>query len=321
MSNKKSYLMKQNLFFYLTIFFIGISFCQEKSMNYIVFKSAINDTENVLNSNTISKLQSRITQIATNNGFSAVENTHDFIVSVDFHIYDTNKITGFKKNTVINGELFLTLSNANSNVQYSSLTYKISGSGNNLNLAISNAINHIKPNDVVFAEFFLKAKKKIFNYYLNNCNNIIAENKNKYIQQKYQEVINSLSIIPLNIVSCRDEVKQLLKDSFLKLQNKNCEKLLLKGESEIALKNYNKALNTFGYIDPESKCYSKALQQIKHIENEIDKEILRDWNFKLEKYSDEKELEKYRIKMIKEISKAYYSQDYPDTNLDLIIVK
>lgn len=315
--------MKKINLLLIFLFFFSFTFSQEESLDYIVLKTSINDTENVLTNNTISKLLSRITQIATNYGFSAIEKNHDFVISIDFHLYENNIVTGLKKTNTINGEIFFTIYNSSSKIQYSSYSYPIIGSGNNQNLAIANAIKKIRTSTNGFKDFFSKAKLKIYDFYKSNCKNIIASSKNHLSQQQYAKVLVDLSSVPMGVNNCKKQSKELIKKAYLKLQNKTCRKIFLKGKSEIANNNFTDALQTLSYIDPESNCYRDALKAIQNIENEIDKKDLRKWKLLLDLNKNKANLEAHRLEVIKEIGVAYYTDQIQKNQniLDLIIIK
>lgn len=298
-------------------------FSQEEKMDYIVIKTNIIDQEKLLTSNTKAKLQSRITQIATNYGFSAVENEHNFTMSIDFHLYEKNIITGLKTMTAINGELFLTIYNSSSKIQYASLTHTIAGIGDDQNKAIANAIKKIDRKHSDFQEYFEKAKLKIFDFYDSSCEVIIVTANNLYLQQKYTDVLSTLSSIPMNVDNCRNQITVLISKSYSKLQNKNCNKILTKAKTEIADNNLGSALKTLKYIDPESSCFSEALDTVKNIRNEIDQNDLRAWDLLLTIYNDQVALESHRLEVIKEIGVAYYTDEVQENQktIELIIIK
>jgi hypothetical protein len=312
--------MKKAILIFSFSLFCNTVFTQNIT-DFLVIKTEVLNNSTNLTVNQVGKLKNRIVQISSNYGYTAVEKNHDFVISSNIQIYDENMVDGLKKLRTIDGEVFISIYNSSSKVVYSSLTLKIFGTGQSRNTAVINAIRGIPTKNSQLENLFKVGKQKIYDYYTSNCNAVIARSNTDFSLNNYSEVLLDLISIPAEISDCYTEAQVLLKKSYLALQEKNCNKLLILGKQKIALNDYGEALKILGYIDPSSNCFLEALGEINKVENEIDERTLRDWKLRVQKYKNEIELEKYRLDAIKEIGKAYYTDESTNYVLDLIIIK
>lgn len=320
MKNSNKILFLIMAFFLFTIYINA----QKQPIEYLVFKIQIKDDEYNLSQFLKSKLEDRIIQIASNYGFSANDTEHDFNLIVNSHIYDSNILTGLRKTVSVNGELFLHIENKLSGIQFKAITIPISGTGNNEELATSDAIKNINTKNTNLNNFFTEAKSKIFEFYNFNCENYLSRIKKKSIINDNVSTINLLLSIPPEASSCNTQIEELLIRSFLNLQNNKCNKLLLKAKGEASIKNYKEVVNTISFIDPESNCYKEALILLEECKAEVENTIQQEINIMLKRNEDIKELELQRLYVIKEIGVAKYTDErpyYQDKNIELLIVK
>lgn len=304
----------QNLI--LVFFFLAISFLSmaQESIDYIVVKTIIETGTTNLDSNQREKLKLKVSQIANDNGYSALEGQQDFILKANFQIYDKNIASGMTKMIVVSGELSLSIYANGSDIQFGQYSYGVSGSGSNERNAIINAFKKVLGNNKRIIDFFEKSKNKIVRYYKNNCSNILAEAKRDSSIQNYSKVIAELSRIPISLGECSNKVSDLLAKSYKKLQDKNCNKLLISARSSFSENDYTKGLELLTLVDPESKCFKEAAALVASIEGDVDEKEMREWNLQISKYKDDVELEKLRIEAIKEIGKAYLGRDTYELN-------
>ena len=86
-----------------------------------------------------------------------------------------------------------------------------------------------------------------------------------------------------------------------------CNQNILNAKTKLAMNDYNGALYTLGYIDPSSTCSNEAESLIRISAKKVDEKERKSWNLMLQRYKDKMNMEKYRLEITKEISKAYYN--------------
>ena len=102
--------------------------------------------ENVdgLDASQLSKLETKITQIVTNNGIGANSYNSNFVIYPKFAIYETNVVEGGMQNIlIVKCEVSIFIQQFENKILFSSISKNISGSGSSKEIAITNAISKI----------------------------------------------------------------------------------------------------------------------------------------------------------------------------------
>ncbi len=257
----------------------------------------------------INTLENKLTNLINKSEVATIGFNNDFVIYPLVNIYDIGIVQGGLENlTVISLDLTLNIKQISSSKSFNSISKRIKGSGKTEELAVANALTLIKVNDKNLVDFIAKAKTNIYNYYNENCSNIINKANKLYTNYDYEQSISLLNSIPEIGNNCAAKAGELALQYYKVYQTKLCKQNIAKAKSEIILKNYENALSLLNQIDENSTCYADVENLMKQIVNNIDK---------AEKI--ELDLEHKRINAIKEIAKAYYSNTIRSVNYNVLV--
>ncbi|GHV55989.1 hypothetical protein FACS1894182_01610 [Bacteroidia bacterium] len=272
-----------------------------------------------LNGSQLSKLESKITQIAIKAGLATLSYDQSFVIYPKFEVYDNGIVEGGMQNlTVVTAELSLYMKQASNDILFASVSKNVKGSGKNKELAITSAISQIPVSDKEFTAFIETGKQKILQYYATHCDDIIKKADSYSKMQQYEQAIVLLMSIPEEATACYDKAIEKSLKIFKAYQNQVCAEKIRQAKAKSAAQDYEGALEILLEIDPSAKCFNESLSLIKSIEPKVDAEIKRDWDFQMKQYNDAIHLEKRRIDALKEMVVAYYKSRKVDQT---IIVK
>jgi len=262
--------------------------------------------------NSLDRLKDKIIQSVSLFGICGEGLHSDFVIYPVITFNEAGSSSGMKELNFTSLDLSLYIKNISDKKIFSSYTTRLTGTGQTTSSAISNCINGFKINDPKLTEFYSEASKKISEYYTLNCSSIISKADMLGKMEKYDEAFALLMSIPKEISPCYEQIIAKSISIYKSYVNKNCMQTLISAESQIAEKNYSRALDLLSTIDPTSDCFIDSRKLIKQIETSISLEEKRKWDDLNKKYANEIELEKLRINSITEIAKAYY-QSKPTT--------
>lgn len=266
------------------------------------------------------KLETKIFQIVTASGLAASGQNNSFIIYPQFLIVENNVVEGGMQNiTVVNTELTLFIKQYETDLVFSSTSVLLKGSGSTTNLALSDAVSKINIADEKFKQFIEVGKGKIFHYYEENCQDIINRASSIAKMQDYEKALSLLMTVPFEVSSCYHQILEKSIEVYKSYQNHKCSAQIQQAKTLIADKSYDNALAVIEQIDPASSCFNTANDLVKSIEPKINAEEQKQRNFRMKQYNDAKELEKERIRAIKEVVVAYYNSQPKTINTNYII--
>jgi hypothetical protein len=219
-------------------------------------------------------------------------------------------------------EITFYVGDAVSGTKFSSISRKLKGAGETETRAYLSALKNLKTSDESFPGFIDDAKKKIVSYYNTQCDFILKEAQGLESRQEYGQAIYLLNSVPTVCSTCFDKCQTLLGPIYKKYIDLECKKLLLEANNVWAasqnLEGAEKAATILTRIDPSSGCFSNAVT----LNDKIAKRVLeldnRQWNFTLKIQQNEVELEKARIKAIRDIGVAY-GNNQPDIVYETVV--
>lgn len=256
------------------------------------------------------KIRTKLQQICTKTGIVSSWSTNNFVVRPTFDIYQFETVEGGMQNIyVVKAELTLTISQIDGTI-VNSTSKTLKGSGNTKDKALNDCIANIPVTDEAFQIFLTESKKKIIDYYQARCSDIMLKAKNYAKQEQYETAIAILMLVPEE-VPCYKDIIDLTEEVYGAYQDKLCAQLTSAANAAIAIQDYYAAAEYLTKINPNSSCYSFAVNTFKKIEEKVSALEQLDWNFKMKEYEDSVELEKMRIRAAKEIAVEYY-RNQPD---------
>lgn len=275
------------------------------------------DETDELSDSAITKLRAKLTQILTVNNVASSA-YGGFVIYPLISIDNLSVIEGGMRNIVVADiEITLCLKQLGTKITIGSYVQKVRGSGNNEAKAIFNAISAINPSQKEFKSFIDEGCVRIVQYYTEQRSVMIKKAKELAAKQQYEEALYLLMSYPESLAGY-DEVSAVSIEIFNKYQNYYCSQLIQDAKAHISLKEYESAINILMSIDANSKCKVEANSLIKQVERSVEKEDARALQVLMKVYETEANLEKQRINAVKEVAKAYYSNQ-PTINYTQII--
>lgn len=256
------------------------------------------------------KIRTKLQQICTKNGIVSSWSTNSFVVRPSFDIYQFETVEdGMQNIYVVKAELTLTISQIDGTI-VNTINKTLKGSGNTKEKALTNCIADIPVTDEAFQTFLTEGKKKIIDYYQARCSDIMLKAQNYAKQEQYETAIAILMLVPEE-VPCYEDIIKLIEGVYGTYQDKLCAQLTSAANAAIAIQDYDAAAEYLTQINPNSSCYSFAVNTFKKVEEKVSALEQRDWNYKMKQYDDSVQLEKIRIRAAKEIAVEYY-RNQPD---------
>lgn len=314
----------KNIQFILLIFCSFHLFSQENDLALTVI---VPESSTYLSNTQLQKLQTKMTQLVNANGMAAVDYSTNFVIYPVVNIEDESVVEGGMQNIyVATLDVVFNIKQLDNNLMFGSWAKSIKGSGKNKDLAISNAISQLQANDVDFKKFITDGKKKLVDYYVTNCSKIIDKADFAAQNSRYDEAISLLYAVPQEAQSCYKTAQTKALTYYKKYQAKICGQKIQDAKIELAANNYIGVLNTLRYVDIESPCGKDVQSLMAQAASKVDAEEKKQFDVCMMVYKDAVALEKLRINAVKEIGKAYYSNQpktitYNNNRSDIIIVR
>jgi hypothetical protein len=269
-----------------------------------------------------SVLLNKLNQIITNNGIGGQSNKERFVMTANIALLTKDIVPTAPPMHAYTLEVTLYIGDAVSGMKFSSISRKLKGTGETETRAYLSALKNLKTTDESFHAFIDDAKKKIVSYYSTQCDFIIKEAQGLESRQEYGQAIYLLNSVPTVCSTCFDKCQTLLGPIYKKYIDLECKKLLLEANNVWAanqnFEGAEKVAAILTRIDPSSVCFNNAIA----LNDKIAKRVLeldnRQWNFTLKIQQNEVDLEKARIKAIRDIGVAY-GNNQPDIVYETVV--
>jgi molecular chaperone DnaK (HSP70) len=265
-------------------------------------------------------LQTQLEKIATQNGNADFAVCDRFILTAKVDVLQKDIVAGPPQRISQTVNITLQVGDVVENKLYASYAFTAVGIGTNLTKAYMDAFKRIQKNDKQIADFMLEAKKKIIQYYAQQCEKIYTDANNLAKRQQYDEAIYQLACVP-DIGSecyarCQDALVEIYQDKI----NAEGRQSLNKAQTVWAkTQNEEGAKEATAYlqqINPNADCQDKVAELINEISSKIRQDQEQAWQFQLQQYNDMiqqereaarnvQELRKMGIQAAKEIAVAY----------------
>ncbi len=265
----------------------------------------------------LSKLQSKITRVATANGMSG-SGMGTFVLYPKVELYDEVVVEGMKNITVVEGEVTLFVKQLDNNVIFSTYSRTLKGSGFSKSKAVTDLIKKIPTRDPKVAAFLKEAKEKIIAYYEAKCDDIIAKADNQVKMQQYKSALGTLMQVPEE-VSCYSRISDKAVEVYQAYSEQHCKEQMQAAKASAANNDYRSCLYALSQIDPSSSCSKDAESLMKQMAAKVDAEEKKEWDFMMKRYNDSVSLEKQRINAVKEVASAYYKSQPKTVNYTTVI--
>jgi hypothetical protein len=264
---------------------------------------------NVIPAEAKKALETKLNQITTINGMGGSAVNPRFIITAVLNVGTKDIIPGPPQLIAQNIDVTLFVGDAITNTVFSNTVVSIKGVGTNDNKALIDAFKNINPKNKDFTAFLEEGRNKIISYYTTQCDFIIKDAETLAKQEKFDEAIYKLSLVPEVCKECYFKTSELVGNLFQQKIDADCKaklaqaKLIWSGQQ-----NQNKAeevIEILSEVHPNSNCFTYASNFAKQISNKLKADEKAKLELALKKYNDKIALEKQQINAYKEIAVEY----------------
>lgn len=291
-------------FLLITSFFLfGASFqAQEKLDDFgrIVLNTYLPELANIP-SEAKNFLNTKLTQITTNNGMGGSTVNPRFIITASVNIGTKDIIPGPPQMIAQNLEVTLFIGDAISNIRFSNLSLNLKGVGTNENKAFIEAFKMINPKNAQITGFLEEGKQKIIQYYSSQCDFIIKDAQSLSKQGNFDEAIYKLSLVPEVCEDCYfkciDTMLQIYQTKIDVDGKKKFNEAKLLWSANQTSAGAEQAGDILSQIDPMASCQNDVSQFINSINAKLKADEKAKWDFKMKQYADKITMQKEQIRI------------------------
>lgn len=261
--------------------------------------------DNTLPSEVQSLLLTKMKQLVSNSELVDDGLTDRFVLTAKVNVMakDIVPTTPIKVSQTISLTLFI--GDFIGNRVYSSYSLELTGVGGNETKSYIEAIKRMPIDSYEIRNFIETGKKKIINYYADNCSNIIRDADNQVRLGNYEEAIAQLVSIP----SICEQCYMIAIDKAMAINDERMDNetsLLISKAKTIWMLNENyagatNAMDILLKINPLSKSYSKVEElvntisaKLRKIDQKQEETERKNWEFKMKQYKDNLELDRMK---------------------------
>ena len=254
-----------------------------------------------------SLLTNKLSQIASNNGMGGSQVNPRFIITANVNVGTKDIIAGPPQLIAQNLDVTLYVGDAVTNTIFSNKTITVKGVGTNENKAFIEAFKTMNPKNKAIVAFLEEGKTKIISYYSTNCDFIIKEAQTLVKQQKYDEAIYQLSLVPDVCQDCYfkcldtlGSIYQKKIDADCKIKLNEAKSIWAEAQNPIGAEKTGDILST---INPMASCQSTVSAFIKSIDAKLKADEKARWEFKMKQYADQIAAHKEQVRIAEEKGK------------------
>lgn len=269
--------------------------------------------------NHIKKIESKILALINQSGISSSGSQTGIVLYPTISIFNEQEINpGIQKMTVIDGEIYLYIKQADDKIIFSSMSKRLKGSGRTREQAINNLISSLPTKSSEYGDFITTAKTKIIAYYDKRCDMLISRAEQLSQSNQHEEAISMLFNIPSE-TKCYGKAKEKSLEIYRNYQNYICAKLVSMGKAKLMANQYEEGFKMLSRVDPSSNCAKEVNALYKEHGSEVDANVDRYWKFWDKMYTNAIEAQKYRWKAMSEMAVLYMTNNRRDIEYHTII--
>lgn len=230
-------------------------------------------------------LQARLDQAVTTNGMGGMASlTNRFVLVPKIIVLQRNITQTAPAMTQVSLEAVLQVADMGSKRSMASTTIALNGVGATEEKAYTMAFQNMDVNSGPLADFMKTSREKILNFYLNNCDRIIAQAKTSIARNEPEEALEQLLSVPFEATTCFNKANALVPKAFRAYQLKQCDVFMQKAQAALASGNEEEAAQALAQVPSFSVCGKKA--------DAIIAKLNKQW---LMKYQNEFKIRKMKI--------------------------
>lgn len=260
-------------------------------------------------------LKNKLDQITTASGMGGSDANPRFIITASVNIGTKDIVPGPPQMVAQNLDITFFIGDAVKNIKYASTTLSVKGVGTNENKAFIEAFKMINPRNKDIAVFLEEGKNKIIKYYATECDFLIGEAFTLVKQEKYEEAIYQLTLVPEVCEDCYFKSLDTMNYIYQRKIDADCRVKFTEAKGVWASgqnpENAEKVADILADINPFATCQNDVQNFIKSIDAKLRADERARWAFKMKQYNDKiaAEKEKRRIAEEKSIRDDTYREN------------
>ena len=249
-------------------------------------------------------MESKLTQVLTKNGIAGLDYQGQFALTVVAVPIDKDIIAGPPAKIAEKMELNLYVVDLYNRTIFSSTAINVRGLGETETKSYVDAIRRMPVQSKALSQFIEEGKAKIIDYYDAKAPTIIKKAQALCQQKEFGEALHLLTMIPEECKYYDEALREGVKvyQAYVdNLCNINMAAARQAWAAEQNSQGARKAGEYLAQILPDAACYGEAMELYK----EIKSKVLDDWKFEMKIYQDGVDIEKERIKAMRDIGVAW----------------
>lgn len=258
-------------------------------------------------------LFNRLCTAVTDDGISASSQYAQFFIAAKALPLYEQTVAGAPVRTALTLSLNLYIGDYWGEKVFDRLSFELRGVGESPERAYINAFRSLNKSNAKIADFLLRGKLRILNYYDQEYPNIIKEARRASGLRNYERALFLLTAVP---VCCKgyDAVSDELVRTYQEYIDYNCDRLLMEARTAWAVnpdqKGASAVARILNQLEPNAACYGDAMELYK----EVKAKMKDDWNFEMrQKYNDAIDIRKQVIDAARAVGVAYGEGQQPQT--------
>ena len=235
-------------------------------------------------------LESKITEIITNNGIEDNEYGVRFVLTAKVNVISKDIVAGPPQRISQKLDVTFILGDIVEDKVFLRKKISVIGVGTSEEKAFISAFKNIKTSNTEITQFIQEGKQKILGFYQTHCEDIIKEARDMASQNQYEQAIIMLSSIPDVVSDCFLDCLKTTEDIYQQMIAARGEEMLRKAQNawvknptRQGAREATQYLQQINHAAPCQPEVSKLLEQIGQKMNEIDR---REWQHEMQVYQD-----------------------------------
>lgn len=252
-----------------------------------------------------SLLANKLSQVVIQNGLGGKASNERFILTANINVLTKDFTPTSPPMEALTLDITFYIGDGIEGTKFSSVSTTVKGVGDNETKAYLSALKNLKTSDPAYQSFIETGKTRIMEYYNSKCDFIIKDAQTLADQNKCEEAIYKLSVVPDICKACYDKCMDVVPKIYKQQIDREC-KLKLADASTIWAANQtveaaNEAASILSTIEPGASCFNEVKVLSNKIASRIKELDVREWKYVLKEQTQESE----RLKAIRDIGVAY----------------
>lgn len=216
----------------------------------------------------MSALQNKLSRLIVTNGYIAsTDNTSRFVLVANPILESKDVSATVPAMYGVKLTVNLYFGDGIDGVLFSSTAITISGLERSEEKAYLSALRGLNTQDKSLLTFIEESRRKVKDYYLSRCGQVIKESDVLASQYKFDEALFRLAQVPAISDSCFSRVSRHSQVLFKNKINYECSMTLNKAKTLLASQKFDEAYMLLEQIFPDAGCYKDAVLVLRDIES------------------------------------------------------